>query len=594
MARQDLQIRLSRSELQFDWARQGLQASLQLQLADGGSLAATLSSPQPADFTLPQQGSLQLTGSDFPLEVLHPWLPPALNLSGTLGLRAEGRWRTGEAFTLEGRAETGGGRFFWEDDDGIISADITAAELTWQWQDRLQGDLALQLSEQGRIKASFDLPLAARLPLQFEPAGEVNADLNARLQERGLLSVLFPGRIQESRGQLDLDLQLAGTWQNPRLQGDFHLSDSGVFLPTLGVQLKEIDLLGEFADNRVEIVSLQMKSGGGLLRGSGRMQLEDWQPGPYRAQLEGENFQLINLPEMQVRTNPELVIDGSGRQIRVRGQLEFPDVLISGKQKTGLASNSPDLVVVDRETPLSRQSRLQHDVDIELILGDRVLLDTAGIDARLEGSIRLQSTDSRELAANGTFRVAKGRYSSYGVNLDITRGALYFTGGPIDQPTLDILAIRKAGEVQAGVKVTGTPKSPVVQLYSEPAMADTDILSYIVLGRPVGGDQSETGMLMTAAGALLSQGESATLQEKLKGRLGLDVLDISAGEGDVTSSVVTTGKYLSPDLYISLGYSLFTNTNEFKVRYSITPTWEIESSFGIESGVDMYYRIEIE
>jgi len=251
-------------------------------------------------------------------------------------------------------------------------------------------------------------------------------------------------------------------------------------------------------------------------------------------------------------------------------------------------------VVVDREKPSQRQPKMQHDIDLRLILGDRVLLNTAGIDARLEGDLRLQSNSKQELAANGEIRVAKGKYASYGVSLDISRGNLYFTGGPLEQPALDILALRTAGEVKAGVKVTGTPQAPVVQLYSEPAMADTDILSYIVLGHPIGADSSQSGMLLTAAGALLSQGESVTLQEKLKNRLGLDVLDISAGNGDVNSSIITTGKYLSPDLYISLGYSLFSNTNEFKVRYSLTPDWEIESSIGTESGVDMFYKIEIE
>ena len=61
----------------------------------------------------------------------------------------------------------------------------------------------------------------------------------------------------------------------------------------------------------------------------------------------------------------------------------------------------------------------------------------------------------------------------------------------------------------------------------------------------------------------------------MKSRLGLDVLDVSAGDGggDVSSSVITTGKYLNPGLYIRLGYSLFSNTNDMKVRYNLTQDW---------------------
>ncbi len=581
--------------LDANWGLEGLAGQLQLTLADGAQLQGTATSPLPAGLTQPKQVRLELAGSNLPLTRLSPWLPPALNLSGQLNGHAEGEWLAEGPSRFNGTLSTTSAEAFWEEEDGMVRAEITSAELDWQWHHQLEGKLSLQLQQQGQLRAGFTLPLAARLPLAIDPALPISGELQTELQELGLASMLFPGRIQESRGRLRLDLELAGRWQQPTLHGRFHLSDAGAFLPTLGVQLNEISLQGDFADNRVNLDQLHLVAGDGPLDGSGYLLLEQWRPGAYHLQLQGSRVQLVNLPELQVRANPKLVLDGQGPRITLRGQLELPEVLIKGKQKTGLAGRSPDLVVLDRPAPPTRTPRLQHDIDIELILGEKVLLHTAGIDARLTGTVRLQSTDSRQVVANGAFHVAKGRYASYGVKLDISRGSLYFSGGPIDQPTLDILALRKAGEVQAGVKITGTPKAPDVQLYSEPALADTDILSYIVFGRPVGADRNQAGMLMAAAGALLSQGESVTLQEKLKDRLGLDVLDISSGSGDdLTSSIVTTGKYLSPDLYVSLGYSLFTNTNEVKVRYHLTPTWEIESNLGIESGVDMYYRLEFE
>jgi len=223
-----------------------------------------------------------------------------------------------------------------------------------------------------------------------------------------------------------------------------------------------------------------------------------------------------------------------------------------------------------------------------------VVVDTAGLNARLQGKLQLRSQGQQELAAYGEIQVAKGQYSSYGVKLDITRGALYFSGSALTRPTLDILATRSIGEVSAGVKVAGTPDKPEVALYSEPIMPDSDILSYIVLGRPVGGQGGDNDLLLTAARALLSQGESVALQEKLKDRLGLDVIEVDSGSGEVEEASITTGKYLTPDLYISLGYSLFKNTNEVNLRYRLTPKWELESSIGVESGIDLYHLIEIE
>jgi translocation and assembly module TamB len=132
----------------------------------------------------------------------------------------------------------------------------------------------------------------------------------------------------------------------------------------------------------------------------------------------------------------------------------------------------------------------------------------------------------------------------------------------------------------------------MVKLYSEPTMPDTDILSYIVLGRPMGSDAGQADLLLVAAGALLAKGESTVLQDRLRRRVGLDVIDIQSGNGDLTTSMITVGKYLNPKLYISLGHSLFTGSNVVGLRYSISEHWQTESSVGEESGVDLFYKIE--
>ncbi len=152
--------------------------------------------------------------------------------------------------------------------------------------------------------------------------------------------------------------------------------------------------------------------------------------------------------------------------------------------------------------------------------------------------------------------------------------------------------MREAEDARAGIIVSGTAMSPVVNLYSDPPMTDTDILSYIVLGHAAGADQAQIGLLSRAAGLLLSKGESATLQAKLQKGLGVDVLDIQAGGGDVARSALTVGKYLSPRLFISYGLSLFTGENVFRVRYKLSRRWEIQTESGAETGIDLFYKME--
>ena len=61
----------------------------------------------------------------------------------------------------------------------------------------------------------------------------------------------------------------------------------------------------------------------------------------------------------------------------------------------------------------------------------------------------------------------------------------------------------------------------------------------------------------------------------------------------VTTTMLTVGKFLTPQLYISYGKSLFTGSNLFRLRYDIFKKWQIETQTGSnESGVDLYYKME--
>jgi translocation and assembly module TamB len=187
----------------------------------------------------------------------------------------------------------------------------------------------------------------------------------------------------------------------------------------------------------------------------------------------------------------------------------------------------------------------------------------------------------------------------------------------MNQPALDILAWRKVGDVYAGVAISGHLPNPLVKLYSEPFMQDTDILAYIVLGRPLDATSEQASLLATAAGALLTSRQSETLLSQLKSRLGLSTFDISTDvvapngqmgykrinvaptgtsattpAGSVSETMLVVGKYLTPQLYISYGRSLFSGGNLFFLRYDVSKNWQVETQTGQQSGVDIYYKLE--
>jgi translocation and assembly module TamB len=221
------------------------------------------------------------------------------------------------------------------------------------------------------------------------------------------------------------------------------------------------------------------------------------------------------------------------------------------------------------------------------------------IDARLAGNLELKILGLKpdDMTARGEIHLTRGFYGGYGLSLRIDRGRFTYSGGPVDNPALDILALRRSDDVEklynvkVGVAIFGTLKHPNVKLYSQPVMKDEEILSYLILGRPYDPQKGNLSLLVAGAGGLLS-GDSASVLDKMKSQLGIDTVDIQTEGGDVSRSMVTVGKYLTPELYVSYGYSVFSEEYLLKLRYRLSKAWEVETWRGNQTGINLYYRID--
>jgi translocation and assembly module TamB len=595
-----MKFELSQGSVNLRWDEKGLFASWELESAEGGKAHGQLSSPHPARFAIPPQGKLDVTWEGIDLGLLRPWLPPALAIEGHLAGQLDGRWMTGLRLNVKGGMKISQGSFSWKGKNGVISTRLKMADLNLSWiEEQLAGEISLALEKYGHVKGNFKLPLPARLPTVFQAKDPVFLFLEAQVQEKGLIQTLFPEWIQESQGTLGLKLTSRGTWKEPQIEGHLKLTGAGAYLPTAGVHLKELGAEVLFTGAQIRINSFRVRSGPGQIEGTALLQLRDWKISHFEGHLKGDRFQTVYLPELQILTSPHLVLEGTGEKLAVRGEILIPELLLRDHQTKGVIRPSLDVVIVDEKETFAPSVAFPFDIQVHVILGDKVLVKAEGIDARLTGDLSLRGENSKEMVARGEIQVAQGHYNAYGQKLEITRGRLLFNG-PADRPTLDVLALRKIGrgfeEVQAGVTVTGPIQSPLIRLYSKPAMPETDILSYIVLGHPLskGGDKEQTTLLMEAAGALLSAGESVLLKNQLSGGLGIDTLDVQTGGGDISRSLVTVGKYLNPRLYVGLGGSLFTNTYQIILRYSLTKNLEVESKTGTVSGANIYFKIEFD
>ena len=249
-----------------------------------------------------------------------------------------------------------------------------------------------------------------------------------------------------------------------------------------------------------------------------------------------------------------------------------------------------DVVVKGRKvrTPVPERI-LRPAVDIKVDLGPDFRVSGRGIDARLQGSLWLRSPGNAPLSAEGEISVARGTYEAFGRKLDIDPGRLYFNGA-VDNPGLDIRALRKNQQVIAGVAVTGTARDPRVRLVSIPDVPDVEKLAWLTLGRPLeSGNRSDAETMQRYALVLATAVGTGSLQSRVAQAVGLDEITYSPSLENKEAGVLILGKRLSDRIYILFEQNLGTAQNAFKVSYQMTPRWSLRTETGVTDALDVFY-----
>jgi translocation and assembly module TamB len=396
-------------------------------------------------------------------------------------------------------------------------------------------------------------------------------------------------------GSLTAHLEPTGTAGDFRLSGRLALENGRIDLPS-GLRLRDtrITMVSDGAGE----VSLdgEVTSGGGrvVMKASSARSEQGWVKGTFTA--KGERFQAVNQPEAQIFISPDVEVQLAERIATVAGRVRVPYARIeTAEVPASAATPSNDVVFV--EDTLSTRPKLQVRTQIRVELADSVTFTGFGLYARLAGSLAVDDERGRPTRGTGEIQIVEGRYRAFGNELKIDPGRFVFGGGPIDNPGLDIRAYRGlttqnvmagSGEV-VGMKLFGTLRKPQFSVFSNPPMSQSEIMSYLVTGRPMStsGEQSA----LANAAMLVGMQKGTNVVGDIGKKLALDEAYLESGS-DIKETAFVAGKYLSPKLYVSYAAGLFENTNTFRARYSLTPRWTLQTESGKQSGTDLLYWFE--
>lgn len=448
--------------------------------------------------------------------------------------------------------------------------------------DSLQLAVTGEASE-GRLQADVTL---SQLASDHPPlTGTVNVDIPDLLLLDPLLT-----NIRITGGAATASIRLAGSLDAPAIKGTASLTDAMTDIPELGITVKNITLQAQSEGSDIAL-SGSADSGEGSIRLAGKLSPDPERAWPYAITLQGERFIIASLPEVVIQANPDLQIAGSLAQVNIRGSVLIPHARITLKQlPPDVVRVSADQVIVGPLAPPAAQPSAAIAVSINILasLGDDVHFEGLGLSTDLTGGINIRNLQTDTLIGNGVLELRNGRFEGYGQKLAIQRGRLLFAG-PLDDPSLDIQATRTVGEVIAGLELTGNTGSPQSRLFSTPAMSDTEILSYLVTGKPLSAASTGNDSQALAAAAV-SLGTNNPVAEEIRQTLGIE-LGVQSGATDADTALAV-GKQLSPRLHIDYIYGLFNETAAFQVVYKLTKHLSLTGLSGAQQAIDLNFSME--
>ncbi len=516
-------------------------------LASGADSAARLCLDQ---VELDDGGSAQLRLVDVPMDLLLLPVAPLLSLSTPLSGRLAANWQPGGLSALDGWLELGSGalRIAGEQAD-LLAINTLRIDLRPGDASALEMDLHVRVEDRTELNGRLQFAdLSA--PMDTELDGSLVLDL----PDISAFAHLLP-EFDRIAGSASGRLDMSGPITGPALDGRIGLNNAQLVHAPLGLDIHAIDLALSGSTDRAEL-SGSARSGDGAMQLSGQAErlAEGWS---MDAQINGERFAFADASWLSLNASPQIELSARPDGIEIDGDIRIDRLQAGLPPGTGeRIEPAPDIEVAGETDPnnngLAANTIRPINGRLGIDLGDNAGLAALGLETELSGGIELRFNGQSQPTGHGTIYLPEGSYRAYGQNLEIDNGEIVFSGQPLDDPRLDIRAVRDIfGDPKvesAGVHISGSARNPDISLYTEPRTSQEKALAYVVTGAD---------------------------------------FDHAGGQG-----ALNVGFYLLPKLFVSYGVGLFQTGNVLSGRYELSRRWGLRVVSGErDTGVDLSYTV---
>ncbi|KQR89889.1 gramicidin biosynthesis protein [Burkholderia sp. Leaf177] len=484
---------------------------------------------------------------------------------------------------------------------GVAALGITdiAARADFTGGNRLNATLHAQASRIGVIDANVHTTLVSRdgvLTVSDDApvSGGIEANVPTLRTTGGLIgpTYLLDGRI-------GLKLTIAGIVAKPTVSGMLTGDGLSVTVIDQGVQLKDGVIRIALSENLVDLQQVEFHGASGTLRATGKVRLDQDQP-DLTASIIADKLELFASPDRQLQLSGSASVANGGLKggMNIDGKFTVDHALFDLPEQSA-PSLGDDVVIVRPDGTVKGEDQavvatgdkpvgaFAPRANIDINLGQKFRFRGAGADLGLAGTITAMSAPNMPLRAVGNVRVTPGStYTAFGRKLGIENGFFTFNG-PVANPGINILAMRRNQEIEAGVQVTGTVQAPNAKLISEPNVPDNEKLSWLLFGH--GTDQGNNvgqQSAMTNALALLGSASGKRIAQTF----GLDEFSIGTSEVGLTDpQVVMLSKAINERLVLGYEQGLQSASNAIKMTLNLSRFWSVSAYGGTFQGLDLLY-----
>lgn len=235
------------------------------------------------------------------------------------------------------------------------------------------------------------------------------------------------------------------------------------------------------------------------------------------------------------------------------------------------------------------------DLDVTISIPNSFRIESKRLNLELEGNLRIRQEGDRPIIT-GELKPRNGRLTFMGRYFEIQRGIVLFYGGDEMNPSFDLTLMARVTDVDISIKLTGTALEPEIELTSNPARSESDIMSLLLFGRSMNDlDGSQSNLLQQRTAEILMVFGASKLAGEMSKRLGVDMLTFQQSTRDPNQTALTVGKYINSRTMLKYEKGI-ENTANFLINleYQITRQFKLETFIdqNSETGLEINWSRE--